>query len=57
VKFKRANEMARLPGSPRRLDESEVTLESLGTDVEGVQKRSPRTSRSASATARGASPT
>ncbi|MFO0624253.1 MAG: hypothetical protein U0325_01440 [Polyangiales bacterium] len=40
VKFKRANEIARLPAlSARRLDESEVTLESLGTDVEGVQKK------------------
>lgn len=40
VKFKRANEIARVPAlSARRLDESEVTVESLATDIEGVQKR------------------
>lgn len=40
VKFKRANEMARVDSLvARRLDESEVSLESLKTDLAGVQKR------------------
>lgn len=39
VKFKRANEMARVDSLPaRRLDESEVSLESLKSDLAGVQK-------------------
>ena len=40
VKFKRANEMARVDSLvARRLDESEVALESLKNDLAGVQKR------------------
>ena len=40
VKFKRANEMARVDSLvARRLDESEVALESLKSDLAGVQKR------------------
>lgn len=40
VKFKRANEIARVPAlAARRLDETEATLESLATDIEGVQKK------------------
>jgi hypothetical protein len=40
VKFRRENEMARVPAlAARRLDESEVTVESLATDIEGVQKK------------------
>lgn len=40
VKFRRENEMARVPSlAARRLDESEVTVECLASDVEGVQKK------------------
>jgi len=40
VKFKRANEMARVDSLvARRLDESEVALESLKSDIPGVQKK------------------
>ncbi len=40
VKFKRANEMARVDSLvARRLDESEVAVESLKSDLAGVQKR------------------
>ncbi len=40
VKFKRENEVARVEGLlARRLDDSEVTLESLKTDLAGVQKK------------------
>lgn len=40
VKFKRANEMARVDSLvARRLDESEVALESLKNDLPGVQKK------------------
>ena len=40
VKFRRENEMARVESlSARRLDDSEVALESLKTDVAGCQRR------------------